>query len=300
MGRIEDWVRRGGTRRLVALRLFPIALLLGLATTIIIREETPEPEPQAIVLDEQLRPRIELHRYEPIVLNAIPTSGLSDGAAITASQVVPLSVVINGVTQPLGSGVLLSPDMLLTAAHVLPPSEQFPIVDVSCGGLKRPAKIIGRNDILDLAALETNCPANKIEFDDTPLEIDDQLLVSRINFIEMPGLPLAARRELLLTSPIPAAVLKLSLDIETILDQELFEIYLMLESMKAIGADRHQAIAGALIKGNSGSPVLRPNGDIVGIGVISHYGLGRSYIVPASSILPFLRTVRANQKRNSP
>lgn len=185
----------------------------------------------------------------------------------------------------LGSGFLVRDGIAVTAAHVLAGRTHRLPVYVYCAGVRAQGVVLTEDALRDVSVIRVDgCHADVARFDEHPLLIEDKLHVAGFIFIREENKPFgAAHRFYGTTSPIPSAVL----DAKTA-EREFFEGVQLADhilQMQALGIPRFQAIAGAAIPGQSGSPVFKSDGTIVGMLVIRDPKRNRSYIVPATSLI---------------
>lgn len=182
-----------------------------------------------------------------------------------------------------GTGFLISDALVISAAHVVPHasgSETYPVL-IGCYGREVEGGVIAYDELRDvMAVFAPGCRADDLEFSTRRLTTDDVLHAS--GFMFHPGKALAARY-FRYTSYIPDAFIRGD---DAFAEPELRE---RVREMRRQRVPRYRAITGAAIPGNSGSPVFDDQGRIVGMLVVRDSLRGRSYMVPARTLVRFLR-----------
>lgn len=211
---------------------------------------------------------------------------LAPDVSATAKQTVLIVCPIDAKEERanFGSGFLFRDGMVITAAHVVDRRSSEPPISVYCGGKRAEGKTVAFDDLRDVAVIKTDdCAASAIPFDTRKLDLDDELHES--GFVKDDART-ATKRYYGMTSPIPQAMLRPEA-IEGGGTESLI-LAQRLRKMLKLGIPRYQALAGAAIPGQSGSPVFTDTGAIVGMIVTRDARHNRTYMVPAISIAQVL------------
>lgn len=196
---------------------------------------------------------------------------------------VPVQTVIvtavtaedNGVL--FGTGFVLRPGTVVTAAHVLVDASSDEVTVVcSLGGVVR-GKVILLDAVRDVALVAVRgCGEKSLALDPTPLKVEDELHITGFSFGPVPG---TAARYHAFTSYVPGASLEqVRKEIRgEAADRQIAE-------MRRQGVPLPLGVCGARYPGNSGSPVFRGDGQVVGMLIITDVLHNRSFIVSAASI----------------
>jgi S1-C subfamily serine protease len=208
--------------------------------------------------------------------------GLGGGIRRTAGQTVALQCPVDGEdAHTYGTGFLVAPDIIVSAAHVASAKRSGAAVKAYCGGpTAADGIVIALDELRDVMVIRTTgCPADAVAFDTRKLEVNDPLHVAGFNFS---GPSASAARYYSMTSPIPAASFGTR---DAIGDPDVSQRVI---DMEKAHVPRFRAIAGAAVPGNSGSPVFTDEGKIVGMLVIRDPRHNRSYFVPARTLVRVL------------
>lgn len=229
-------------------------------------------------------PHEEIEEFR--VITALPLEVRMDRALfVPADQTVTVRSAVPDSADSwyYGTGFLISDALVISAAHVVPHatgSETYPVL-ISCYGREVEGGVIAYDALRDvMAVFAPGCQAEDLEFSTRRLTTDDVLHAS--GFMFHPQKALAARyfRN---TSYIPGAVIR---EDEAFTEPELRD---RVREMRRLRVPRYRAITGAAIPGNSGSPVFDEEGRVVGMLVVRDSLRGRSYFVPARTLVRFLQ-----------
>ena len=204
---------------------------------------------------------------------------IEPGGRTVIRQTVYIDAVMGEDAYALGSGFTVRPGIVVTAAHVggeKPPAHFV----VGCAGQKVSGRFLYRNHLRDVAVIEApGCPAEPLQFDETPLTDSDLVAISRFGFDTATHV---AYRTVILTPPDPDATLIIPPDdLHTYDGRSINE--LLKAGTKLVGTHVF------LHHGNSGSPVFRPDGRIVGMAVIRDTTKNLAYAIAATHIVAALR-----------
>lgn len=247
--------------------IFPAMLLLLFLT------EHPSPIPTV----PSETPPVTGH-VTSVVCGQVPDF-IGPGGQAVIRQTVYIDAVMDEDAYALGSGFTVRPGIVVTAAHVggeKPPTH----VEVGCDGRKVSGHFLYRNHLRDVAVLEApGCPAEPLQFDETPLVASDLVAISRFGFDTAMH---TAYRTVILTPPDPDATLIIPPDdLRTYEGRSIDD--LLKAGTKLVGTHVF------LHHGNSGSPVFRPDGRIVGMAVIRDTRSNLGYAIAATHIIAALR-----------
>lgn len=232
---------------------------------------------------------------EATLSNVVINLGEPDSLPAPMARVARQTVVIRGIAeserQPvsLGTGFLVAKNIVLTAAHVVGELEVEQVI-VYCSGEERVGDVLWNDRMRDIAVVIAVCPAEPLEIDSGRLDVDDQLTIAGFNFLALDSGERIIYRFAQSTSPIPGATLDPKGQYD---DPFLKWQHAELLKRKIKPTSVHHALSGRIRHGNSGSPVFRPNGKLVGIGVVDDAPLGRAFMIPAASIVRALRESHA-------
>lgn len=203
--------------------------------------------------------------------------GLGSGIRRIAGQTVAIQCPVEGENaSTYGTGFLIAPDLVVSAAHVVSAKKTGSPVKAYCGGAPVDGRVVALDDLRDVMIIRTDgCSAEVVAFDTRRLHVNDPLHVAGFNFS---GMSASAARYYSMTSPIPDASFGTR---DAIGDPDVSQRVIDMEKARV---PRFRAIAGAAVPGNSGSPVFTDEGKIVGMLVIRDPRHNRSFYVPARTI----------------
>lgn len=199
-----------------------------------------------------------------------------------ARQTVPVLAAFNNNHIGTGTGFLYMSGIVVTAAHILDSQGYTNITRliVWCGGENAEAEILAIDTLRDVAVLAADCGAEDLKLDQKRLADKERLYITGFDY----STRFLVRRYLKPTWARPKATF-------TVRVPELMEprINRMLVETAKRKIPRVQAVDGMLVPGNSGSPVIRPDGSIVGMAVMVDQLQALTFMVPAVNIRHVLR-----------
>jgi len=181
-------------------------------------------------------------------------------------------VVIERGSQERGTGFLLKSNTVVTASHIggNGTSHDFLVI---CFGKKTNARRIVADRTRDVAILRTSdCPAEQLRLNATAPDVNEGLVVCGFDFFGQFANEFTSG-----TSVIPGARVKIPTNVLHTPDGK------RIAAVLGSGTEL-MAITGSLNFGNSGSPVFRQDGSIVGMSLIRDAERGRSFMVSAREI----------------
>ncbi len=197
-------------------------------------------------------------------------SYLADDVKGPARTVAEQTVIVRA-NRSYATGFLIRDGIVVTAAHVAGGSEA-PETYVRCWDSDQQADVVRIDALRDVMILHAaHCNAAPLKLDDAALADREPLHVAGYSFnFEANG----AWRYHRLTAALPY---------RTFVPEE-GPTKDHMARMAAAGVARLQAFNAVLERGNSGSPVFREDGTVVGMFVIIDYATRTSFMVPASTI----------------
>jgi S1-C subfamily serine protease len=262
--------KKFAARRLLPFVAFVLALLAGTAVGI---EMTVRPKLGPDVYDDA--PTGSTAPAAPSLSRApdgrfTVLSYLPDDVKGPARAVAEQTVIVRA-NRSYATGFLIRDGIVITAAHVAGGSET-PETYVRCWDSEQQADVVRIDALRDVMILHAaHCNAAPLKLDETALADRAPLHVAGYSFnFEVNG----ALRYHRLTAALPDRVF---LPEEGPTKEHMAR-------MAAAGVARLQAFDAVLQRGNSGSPVFREDGTVVGMFVIIDYAARTSFMVPASTI----------------
>lgn len=275
------------TRTIVIAILAVAATIAVMAAVVIPLFLTPAPPPAPRETDRDAKVN-DAEAANLDVSYRLPV-GLGGGIRRVAGQTVALQCPVEGDEDAYtyGTGFLVAPDVVVSAAHVVTAKKSGVAVKAYCGGpTASPGTVIALDELRDVMVIRTTgCPADTVALDTRRLKVNDPLHVAGFNFS---GLSASAARYYSMTSPIPAASFGAQ---DAVGDPDVSQRVIDMERARV---PRFRAIAGAAVPGNSGSPVFTDEGKIVGMLVIRDPRHNRSYFVPARTLIRVLSDAGIN------
>lgn len=217
------------------------------------------------------------------VIDSLPDEGHPEAVMAAAQKTVPLRAAFNNGETGIGTGFIYAPGVIVTAAHIIDAhgAENLTGIVVYCDGANNEAGVMAVDLLRDTAVLAANCDAEPMAVSAKQPRAADPLYVTGFNFSSP---VVAAIRYLRPTRARPKAVI-------TARPPDLLDprISRMITEAAKQNIPRLRAIDVLLAPGNSGSPVLRADGTIVGMAVISDRLQNLTFIVPAANLRHVLR-----------
>jgi len=199
-----------------------------------------------------------------------------------ARQTVPILATFKNGKVGTGTAFLYMSGIVISAAHIVDSQgyRNLTRLLVWCGDENTDAEILAIDTLRDVVVLAADCGAEDLKLDPARLQDKERLYVTGFNY---DGL-YTARRYVKTTQARPKASF-------TPRAPELMDprIHRMLIETAKRKIPRVQAVDGMLIPGNSGSPVLRPDGSIVGMAVLVDQLQALTFMVPVANIRHVLR-----------
>jgi S1-C subfamily serine protease len=198
-----------------------------------------------------------------------------------AARSVAVLTSYKGGGNRYGSGFLAANELIVTAAHLFDPIGGRPHDEVSvvCRGHVLKGKVLLIDHEADVAVVRAACSESRLKIATNPLKQDERVLYTGFNF---------DRATMLVTR----YVTRTTVDLKT----KLLVAKLRAESRATVptierlaraerrGLPRPIAMVGLGRRGNSGSPVFRPDGTLIGMVSMVSVFQDRTYFVPASVI----------------
>ncbi len=223
------------------------------------------------------KPRLNVKTEIPEDAPEVMRECIARGVAIR----VPHTMNAGRTDWAYGTGFIIHDGIVMTAAHVIAKNATTlpKMVDVYCDRTRVDGTVLVYDRLRDISVLKTNgCHAVAVQFDTGPLLVNDLLVSAGYSFSTGDTLKAdGAERYFALTSPIPTALINPD-------DLDAREFAEQIREMQMRDLPRFQALAGAAEPGESGSPVFRRNGTVVGMVVIRDEGHNRTFIVPSVSL----------------
>ncbi|OGL74500.1 hypothetical protein A3C96_03570 [Candidatus Uhrbacteria bacterium RIFCSPHIGHO2_02_FULL_60_10] len=180
-----------------------------------------------------------------------------------------------------GNGILVRPDVVLTAAHVVP--EPNEAVTAFCLGKVRPAKVLYRDYQTDVAVLAVaGCGGETIEIVNRQPPVDEVLLISYFEPEKKSKRGnLEMNQSLDLVSAIPGATMNPDL-----MEEATVRLY---RTFRQADGPLPLAVSGAAQPGMSGSALADGCGRVLGVLRISDRPHNRTFVAPGSTLLAALK-----------
>ncbi|MEK9152384.1 MAG: serine protease [Patescibacteria group bacterium] len=271
--------RRPSRRRVFLLTIF-VFLLVTVAGAILIADL----EPAKVIVGEPERPNVEVDPSLERLATEPPA------IAMVAGQ----TVIVNHD----GSGVVLRKGVVITAGHVVDyhendPDDKDDTVSVFCDGKEVQGKTVKSTMLYDIAVIKVKCDGKTLALDTGRIPADEQLRLTGFSFaLKREDGRVSGRitRFVRGASLIPDGHLTAKVDpmVTSIIPLED-------EMRRLLKIPRLRALAPLVNPGNSGSPVIRMDGGIVGIAVIAQNSHGRSFMVPAINIRTVLKAAGVSE-----
>jgi S1-C subfamily serine protease len=200
----------------------------------------------------------------------------------SAQQTVPIIASFKNGVSGNGTAFLYMSGILVTAAHIIDSNgyQNLTRLLVYCGDENTEADLLAIDTLRDVAVLAADCGAEDLRLDTGKLKENEALYITGFNYESR----YLTRRFLKPTQAKPKASF-------TPRAPELMDprIHRMLVETAKLKIPRVQAVDGTLIPGNSGSPVIRPDGSVIGMVVLVDRLQGLTFMVPAVNIRHVLR-----------
>lgn len=217
----------------------------------------------------------------------VPFDGLQklpDGIRETIGSVTAIFIESGDNNEcSCGSGFVIDRDLVATAAHVIPQKEYKSLM-VACNNKRVVGRVVYLDRNRDVTFISAECGERKTELDHETPGVDDPLVMSgyMFSFNSEPGCPsIVAEQFVKNTSPIPSA--KITRESVDSASNELTRSVLAATLTGDIPP--MSAISGAMVPGNSGSPVFRrENGIVVGMASFIDFKMNRTYVIRSVSL----------------
>lgn len=230
----------------------------------------------------------------------VPYNGLQelpDGTHGTIGSVTAIFVEFeNADDYNNGSGFVIGRDLVATTAHIIPEKEYKALV-VACNNTRSAGRVAYLDRNRDVAFIRAECGETQAELDNEALAVDDPLIVSGYMFYIQGGRTYrhtVAEQFVSNTSLIPSA--KITREIIDSASNELTRSVLAATLTGDIPP--MSAISGAVVPGNSGSPVFRQNGRVAGMASVFDLKMNRTYMIRAESLKQALEAYEASISTN--
>lgn len=219
---------------------------------------------------------------------------------------------VTGYTNSRATGFVLDDGLVITAAHVVTGAIAETTV-VACGNRQVPAETLRMDDTLDIALLSApGCNGERLALDPIPPNQDEWVAAVGYRFWskgdDLTGLPESQQEEIRQLPDhnvmgLPYAHFRrvdtermLSIaDMSTCADRTAPNCIANAKATQRVALISHKglprpiAVKGLALPGESGSLLVRSNGNIVGLYVMSFLSFNRTYFMPASAIRLVLR-----------
>ncbi len=289
--RSDDDLPQGLRSRSKTIALYIVTTILGILILLLITIPFIAASEK---LQEQDTPATAAHRYllETSVDTSLP-SWVENDAKLrrTAERTVAIQIPRTRTSNSFGSGFLVSSGVVMSAAHVAKTgfADAGLGIVVHCGTKHIEGTLLTHDPVSDVMLISAQgCVADETAIDPRELEVNDPLHICGFKFMYDPNRDLIhVQRYFEMTSPIPQAILEArNLDLHSPDGKDIARrLYLMQEQ----GLPRLQAISGAMIQGQSGSPIFDDEGAVVGMLVITSPRFNRSFIVPGATLAKTMR-----------
>jgi len=206
-----------------------------------------------------------------------------DEVTAAAANVVAVAVVFQGGELAVGTGFILRDGVIITSAHLVEsrePDEPVLAVKVLCDDRIKDGYLEHYDVTRDAAVVAANCPGRMLFLDERPAKNGEKLFASGLTF-DPDGGPTT---HFLISAPADGSKRLKDLDFSSYPKGTVEKMRRLLKK----GVPEPRGIKTVFVPGNSGSMIVRGDGGVVGMLVISDDKLGMSFYVPAKNILHVL------------
>jgi S1-C subfamily serine protease len=264
--------RRKAVAATVAVVVLTLVAVAALSRVALAPRLLPDP-PAETPRDEQILEKILPPTPAPARLRV--TTALPEGIAAGAKMVARQTVVVENEYGNRGSGFMLRPGVLVTAAHIADKADrESKKLKVRCEPVETDADILLIDPLRDVLVARVDCVASPLKIDGGAYRDGAGLFFSGFNFVDD-----TAARYFTPTAALPDATFAPN-------DERITR---QLEKAARHGAAPLQGFASVVIPGNSGSPVFTSEGVVVGMVVMIDGANGRSFMVPAANLRAALK-----------